>query len=101
MLWCVREGVEGLKASSQGGERERERESDRETHLSVAEHFQHVRVEGLHGLVMACEDLFLNGAEVQWVGHLLVVLRVPLDTHTHTHTRVRDDSRGDCSNISL
>ena len=45
----------------------RERERGRETHLSVAEHFKHVRVKGLHGLVMACEDLFLNGAEVQWV----------------------------------
>lgn len=53
----------------------------RPTYLSVAEHFEHVCVEGLHGLVVAGEDLLLDGAQVQRVRHLLIVLTVPDVTH--------------------
>lgn len=46
-------------------------------YLSIAEHFEHVGVERFNGLVMAREDLFLDGAQVQRVRHLLVVMAVP------------------------
>lgn len=46
-------------------------------YLSIAEHFEHVCVERFNRLVMAGEDLLLDGAQVQRVGHLLIVLAVP------------------------
>lgn len=47
------------------------------SYLSIAEYFEHVGVKRLNGLVVPSEDLLLNGAQVQRVRHLLVVLTVP------------------------
>ena len=52
-------------------------------YLCVAKHFEHVRVEGLHCLVVARENLLLDGAQVQRIRHLLVVLAVPGVTGKH------------------
>lgn len=52
-------------------------------YLSIAEHFEHVGVERFNGLVMAREDLFLDGAQVQRVRHLLVVMAVPKNARVH------------------
>ena len=52
-------------------------------YLCIAKHFEHVRVEGLHRLVVAREDLLLDGAQVQRLRHLLVVLAVPGVTGKH------------------
>lgn len=46
-------------------------------YLSIAENFEHVCIERFHRLVVAGEDLLLDGAQVQRVRHLLVVLAVP------------------------
>ena len=49
-------------------------------YLSIAKHFEHVCVECFNSLVVAGEDLLLDGAQVQRVGHLLIVLAVPDST---------------------
>lgn len=51
-------------------------------YLSIAEHFEHVCVKRFNGLVVAGEDLLLDGAQVQRVRHLLIVLAVPDGTQT-------------------
>lgn len=56
-------------------------------HLCIAEHLEHICVKRFDGFVVAGEDLLLNGAQVQWVGHLLVILTVPGGAHTHTDTK--------------
>lgn len=46
-------------------------------YLCIAEHLEHICVERFNSLVVASEDLLLNGAQVQRVRHLLIVLAVP------------------------
>lgn len=46
-------------------------------YLCIAEHFEHICVERFNGLIVASQDLLLNGAQVQRVRHLLIVLAVP------------------------
>lgn len=46
-------------------------------YLCIAEHFEHICVERFNSFVVASEDLLLNGAQVQRVRHLLIVLAVP------------------------
>lgn len=46
-------------------------------YLSIAEHFEHVCVERFNSLVVAGEDLLLDGAQVKRVRHFLIVLAVP------------------------
>lgn len=58
-------------------------------YLSIAEHFEHISVKRFNGLVVASEDLLLNGAQVQRVRYLLIVLAVPDSTQKNNSMSVR------------
>lgn len=47
------------------------------TYLSIAENFEHVCVKRFNGLVVTREDLLLDGAQVERVGHFLIILTIP------------------------
>ena len=51
-------------------------------YLSIAEHLEHVCIKRFNGLVVAGEDLLLDGAQIQRVSHLLIVLAVPVGIQT-------------------
>ena len=57
-------------------------------YLSIAEHLEHVCVERFNSLVVAGEDLLLDGAQVQRVRHLLIVLAVPDGTQKHSRVNL-------------
>lgn len=51
--------------------------SETPAYLCIAEHLEHICVERFNSLVVAREDLLLNGAQVQRIRDLLIVLAVP------------------------
>lgn len=57
------------------------------TYLCIAEHLQHICVKGFNRLVVASENLLLNGAQIQGVRHLLIILAVPDGNQEESHYR--------------
>lgn len=70
-------------------------------YLGIAEHFEHVCVKRFNGLVVAGEDLLLDGAQVQRVRYLLIVLAVPVQTHTQKTAHESADTRSSLVEIKL
>lgn len=63
------------------------------SHLRVPENLEHVAIECFHSFVIARQDLLLDGGEVQGVGDLLVIIRVP-KTGIDTFQKLRKSSVG-------